>query len=122
MFSLRSAHVDFMHAHAHAEKLHVVHAHVNGVVQCRLTAAIANSDPRPRRNAIIMLVTSSARARTQTLFTTTTCSPLEDYYGTPHSLTDEGDPLSIVSEHRLEAPTVLYRNLLALWQLDVYTW
>ena len=29
----------------------------------------------------------------------------------PHSLTDEGDPLSIVSEHRLESPTVLYRNL-----------
>ena len=31
MFSLRSAHVDFMHAHAHAENLHVrtyVHAHV----------------------------------------------------------------------------------------------
>ena len=26
MFSLRSAHVDFMHAHAHAENLHV-HAH-----------------------------------------------------------------------------------------------
>ena len=38
MFSLRSAHVDFMHAHAHAENLHV-HAHVtriNGVVQCQL--------------------------------------------------------------------------------------
>ena len=34
MFSLRSAHVDFMHAHAHAENLHV-HAHVNGVVQCQ---------------------------------------------------------------------------------------
>ena len=28
MFSLRSAHVDFMHAHAHAENLHE-HAHVN---------------------------------------------------------------------------------------------
>ena len=35
MFSLRSAHVDFMHAHAHAENLHDVHAHVNGVVQCQ---------------------------------------------------------------------------------------
>ena len=34
MFSLRSAHVDFMHAHAHAENLHV-RAHVNGVVQCQ---------------------------------------------------------------------------------------
>ena len=31
MFSLRRAHVDFMHAHAHAENL-PVHAHVNGVV------------------------------------------------------------------------------------------
>ena len=31
---MRSAHVDFMHAHAHAENLHV-HAHVNGVVQCQ---------------------------------------------------------------------------------------
>ena len=30
MFSLRRAHVDFMHAHAHAEN-----AHVNGVVQCQ---------------------------------------------------------------------------------------
>ena len=28
------AHVDFMHALAHAENLHV-HAHVNGVVQCQ---------------------------------------------------------------------------------------
>ena len=35
MFSLRSAHVDFMHAHAHAENLYTVHAHVNGVVQCQ---------------------------------------------------------------------------------------
>ena len=39
MFYLRSAHVDFMHAHAHAENLHDVyiymHAHVNGVVQCQ---------------------------------------------------------------------------------------
>ena len=34
MFSLRSAQVDFMHAHAHAENLHV-HAHVNGVFQCQ---------------------------------------------------------------------------------------
>ena len=31
---MRSAHVDFMHAHAHAENLHV-HAHVNGVAQCQ---------------------------------------------------------------------------------------
>ena len=35
MFSLQSAHVDFMHTHAHAENLHDVHAHVNGVVQCQ---------------------------------------------------------------------------------------
>ena len=35
MFSLRSApaHVDFMHAHA--QNLHDMHAHVNGVVQCQ---------------------------------------------------------------------------------------
>ena len=34
LVSLRRAHVDFMHAHAHAENLHVrVHAYVNGVVQ-----------------------------------------------------------------------------------------
>ena len=33
MFSLRRAHVDFMHAHAHAENLYTrVHAHVNGIV------------------------------------------------------------------------------------------
>ena len=34
MFSLRRAHVDFMHAHAHAENLRA-RAHVNGVVQCQ---------------------------------------------------------------------------------------